>query len=136
MIKPNTIENTDAVTYLNALPPRSVDSIITDTPYYRVKGDFDRKWTDRDEFMADARRWADAMERVLKPNGSLIWFCSDTMLGHIISRSCSRINLGYSILAPYSNVTAYRTHSPNLRANALFFATTSGFYSWLHFAPK
>lgn len=81
--EPNHIYHTDALSLLASLGDNSVDCILTDPPYFRVKGDFDFIWDTREEYMADAREWAAEMARVLRPTGSLVWFTSDTMLAHI-----------------------------------------------------
>lgn len=39
--KENKIFNTDCLTLLKSLPDHSVDCILTDPPYFSVKGDFD-----------------------------------------------------------------------------------------------
>lgn len=81
--KENKIFNTDCLTLLKSLPDHSVDCILTDPPYFSVKGDFDFIWESREDFLAEAEQWATEMERVLTINGSLVWFCSDKMCAHL-----------------------------------------------------
>jgi adenine-specific DNA-methyltransferase len=65
---------------LATMPPASVDLIVTDPPYFRVKGDWwDRQWNDGDGFLAWLGGLAHEWRRVLKPNGSLYVFASPEM---------------------------------------------------------
>lgn len=73
----------DCLDLLAELPEGCATLVIADPPYFRVKGDFDFEWQERDEFLAQADRWAEAIERVLSPRGALVWYCSDKMLGHL-----------------------------------------------------
>jgi adenine-specific DNA-methyltransferase len=62
------------------LPDASVDAVVTDPPYYRVKDeDWDRQWDDPSAFLAWLNQVAEQWQRVLKPNGSLYCFASPQM---------------------------------------------------------
>lgn len=82
-IETDHIYTTDCLTLLRSLDDHSIDCIIADPPYFRVKGDFDFKYQERDEFLAAAEEWAKEMARVLAHNGSLVWFCSDRLAAHL-----------------------------------------------------
>jgi site-specific DNA-methyltransferase (adenine-specific) len=58
----------------NQLPNKSVQLIIADPPYYKVKGDFDFVWKTFDDYLADVERWAIECKRVLADNGTLYWY--------------------------------------------------------------
>ena len=58
----------------NQLPDKSVQLIIADPPYYKVKGDFDFVWKTFDDYLADVERWAIECKRVLADNGTLYWY--------------------------------------------------------------
>lgn len=58
----------------NDLPPNSVDLIIVDPPYFEVKGDFDFAWNSFEEYLTDVELWAEECYRVLKKNGTLLWW--------------------------------------------------------------
>ena len=58
----------------NQLPDKSVQLIIADPPYYKVKGDFDFIWKTFDDYLADVERWAIECKRVLADNGTLYWY--------------------------------------------------------------
>ena len=67
----------DCMNVLKGLPDNSVDLVVTDPPYYKVKANaWDNQWDSEADFLA----WLDEvlfeLYRVLKPNGSLYLFCS------------------------------------------------------------
>jgi len=76
--------NGDCLTEMAKLPARSVDLILTDPPYFKVKSDaWDRQWEKSAEFL----KWLDAIaaewQRILKPNGSLYCFASPQMAARV-----------------------------------------------------
>ena len=58
----------------NKLADKSVQLIIADPPYYKVKGDFDFVWKTFDDYLQDVERWAIECKRVLADNGTLYWY--------------------------------------------------------------
>jgi|SRR6476620_232307 len=58
----------------NNLTDKSVQLIIADPPYYKVKGDFDFVWKTFDDYLQDVERWAIECKRVLADNGTLYWY--------------------------------------------------------------
>lgn len=58
----------------NNLADKSVQLIIADPPYYKVKGDFDFVWKTFDDYLKDVERWAIECKRVLADNGTLYWY--------------------------------------------------------------
>jgi len=65
---------------LPTLPEKSVDLIVTDPPYFRVKSnDWDNQWENESEFLTWCELVLFEMTRVLKPNGSLYWFAGPYM---------------------------------------------------------
>lgn len=58
----------------NQLPDKSVQLIIADPPYYKVKGDFDFIWKSFDDYLKDVEKWAIECKRVLADNGTLYWY--------------------------------------------------------------
>jgi len=58
----------------NNLADKSVQLIIADPPYYKVKGDFDFIWKTFDDYLQDVERWAIECKRVLADNGTLYWY--------------------------------------------------------------
>ena len=59
---------------LNDLPDKSVNLILADPPYYKVKGEFDFVWKTFDDYLQDVERWAIECKRVLADNGTLYWY--------------------------------------------------------------
>lgn len=72
--------NADCLKYLKTLPDNSVDLVLTDPPYFKVKRNaWDNQWPDAAAFLA----WLDEVLlefwRVLKPSGSLYLFCGSRL---------------------------------------------------------
>ncbi|WP_284991494.1 DNA methyltransferase, partial [Escherichia coli] len=62
--------------FIQTLPENSVDLIVTDPPYFKVKPEgWDNQWKGDDDYL----KWLDQclaqFWRVLKPAGSLYLFC-------------------------------------------------------------
>jgi len=76
----NKIYNTDWLT--NQLEDASIDLIIADPPYFEIKGDFDFVWNSFDEYLQDVERWAIECKRVIKDNGTLLWYGDDKRIAY------------------------------------------------------
>ena len=63
-----TIHHGDCIETMNAMPPESVDAIVTDPPY--GLGFMGKKWDD----LPPSLEWAEACYRVLKPGGHIAAF--------------------------------------------------------------
>jgi len=87
-----TIYCEDALEILPHLEP--VDLIVTDPPYYKVKGEWwDRQWNKPEQFLEWIGRLCDEWQRVLKPNGSLYVFASPQMAWGVEGEVRRRFNL-------------------------------------------
>jgi len=81
-----SLVHADSLEYIKTLPDNSIDAIITDPPYYRVKGNaWDNQWPSVADYLAWLDEFFAEFWRVLKPAGSLYVFCgpklsSDTEL--------------------------------------------------------
>jgi hypothetical protein len=74
----------DCLEVLRTLPACSVDAVVTDPPYYRVKDeDWDRQWDNPSVFLSWLDQVAEQWQRVLKPNGSLYCFASPQMAARV-----------------------------------------------------
>lgn len=62
----------DFFSYIKDQPSESVDLIIADPPYFKIKGDFDFVWKDHNEYLDFCRKWLLECKRVLKNTGTLI----------------------------------------------------------------
>ena len=74
----------DCLEVMKTLPDCSVDAVVTDPPYYRVKDEeWDRQWDDPTAFLAWLDQVAEQWQRLLKPNGSLYCFASPQLAAHV-----------------------------------------------------
>ena len=84
----------DCLERLRELPNESVDAIVTDPPYFRVKGeDWDRQWDDAKQFIAWIGQLCEQWHRVLKPNGSLYVWASPKMAARVEVEISRRFNV-------------------------------------------
>jgi len=58
----------------NGLPDKSVNLIIADPPYFKVKGNFDFVWPSFEAYLEDVELWAKECKRLLTDNGTLFWY--------------------------------------------------------------
>ena len=68
----NRIHNIDFIN--NDLPDKCANLIISDPPYFEVKGEFDFIWSSFDEYLKDVEKWAIECCRLLSDNGTLFWY--------------------------------------------------------------
>jgi adenine-specific DNA-methyltransferase len=74
----------DCLEVMGSLPESSVDLIVADPPYHRVKGEaWDRQWKTDADYLAWVGRLCEGWRRVLKPNGSLYVFASPRMAARV-----------------------------------------------------
>jgi adenine-specific DNA-methyltransferase len=74
----------DCLEVMASLPESSVDLIVADPPYHRVKGEaWDRQWKTDADYLAWVGRLCEGWRRVLKPNGSLYVFASPRMAARV-----------------------------------------------------
>jgi site-specific DNA-methyltransferase (adenine-specific) len=84
----------DCLERLRELPDCSVDAIVTDPPYFRVKGEaWDRQWDHADQFIAWIGQLCEQWHRVLKPNGSLYVWASPRMAARVEVEISRRFNV-------------------------------------------
>ena len=107
----------DCLAILPTLPANSVDLILTDPPYYKVKGDaWDRQWATTTEYLAWLDKVLVEFARVLRPNGSLYLFASPQMAARVECLVGTRFavlnSIVWSKLADYAagdqRATAYK----------------------------
>lgn len=85
-VKINSFEliNADSLHYVATLPDNSIDLIVTDPPYFKVKPNgWDNQWKGDGDYL----KWLDLcltqFWRVLKPAGSLYLFCGHRLASDI-----------------------------------------------------
>ncbi len=95
-VKINSVElvNADCLQYIATLPDNSIDLIVTDPPYFKVKPNgWDNQWNGDEDYL----RWLDLclsqFWRVLKPAGSLYLFCGHRLASDIEIMMRERFNV-------------------------------------------
>jgi len=84
----------DCLERMKEIPDGSVDMVMTDPPYFKVKGDaWDRQWDKPACFLEWLGRVADEWYRVLVPNGSLYCFASPQMSARVEVMLGGRFNV-------------------------------------------
>ena len=66
--------NDDCLNTLKNFEDKSIDCIITDPPYFGIKGDFDFIYKDREHFLEFFETCIQEFKRILKDEGTLIFF--------------------------------------------------------------
>jgi adenine-specific DNA-methyltransferase len=80
------------------LPDSSVDLIVTDPPYFKVKSEsWDHQWDNPAAFLRWLARCRNEWHRLLKPNGSLYVFASPRMASRVEVMIGGRFNVLNSI---------------------------------------
>lgn len=95
-VKINSVEivNADSLYYIATLPDNSIDLIVTDPPYFKVKPNgWDNQWKGDEDYL----RWLDSClaeyARVLKPAGSIYLFCGHRLASDIEVMMRRRFNI-------------------------------------------
>ncbi|QDQ27689.1 site-specific DNA-methyltransferase [Chitinimonas arctica] len=79
-----TLYQANCLPTMAAMPAQSVDAIITDPPYFKVKAEqWDRQWQSADAFAVWLAQVLGQFARLLKPNGSLYLFASPQMAARV-----------------------------------------------------
>jgi site-specific DNA-methyltransferase (adenine-specific) len=86
-----TIHGGDCLEVMRGMADNSVDAIVTDPPYFKVKGEaWDRQWDKPTQFLAWLDTIAEQWQRLLKPNGSLYCFASSKMAARVECKIAER----------------------------------------------
>lgn len=84
----------DCLGHMANMPDASIDLILTDPPYFRVKDEpWDNQWDTREGFLAWMGELCEQWQRILKPNGSLYVFASPQMAWHVEGVIRQRFNV-------------------------------------------
>jgi site-specific DNA-methyltransferase (adenine-specific) len=89
----NTVIHADCLDIMRELPDKCIDLVLTDPPYFEIKGDFDFEYDSFNQFLEFFEKCAVEWKRILKQNGSLYCF------GH-----AKRIAYKQTILDKYFNL--------------------------------
>lgn len=89
-----TLHQGDCLQVMRGMGANSVDLIVTDPPYFKVKGDWwDRQWDTPQGFLAWMAELCAEWQRLLKPNGSLYVFASPRMAARVEVTIAERFNI-------------------------------------------
>ena len=78
------IKHGDCLDVMRGMADNSVDAIVTDPPYFKVKGEaWDHQWEKPAQFIEWMGLLAEQWQRILKPNGSLYVFASPKMAARV-----------------------------------------------------
>jgi site-specific DNA-methyltransferase (adenine-specific) len=90
----NSVIQGDCLEVMKDIPDNSIDLILTDPPYFRVKKDsWDRQWDKPEGFLNWLDSIAEQWQRILKPNGSLYCFASPKMAARVEVKLGDRFNI-------------------------------------------
>jgi site-specific DNA-methyltransferase (adenine-specific) len=111
-----TLLHGDCLEILPLLEAGSVDLILTDPPYGKVRGDFDEAWTNRVAMLGDCKKWIDAMHRTMKHNATLYWFAWPSLAGRIEGLISEKLNPLSHIIWKKPSTVAQKANPDLLRA--------------------
>lgn len=84
----------DSLEFIKTIPDNSVDAVITDPPYYRVKRNaWDNQWPTVTDYLAWLDEFLGEFWRILKPAGSLYLFCGHKMSADVETLVRHRFNV-------------------------------------------
>ena len=67
-------------------------TVLTDPPYGKIRGDFDHAWTNRRAMLADVTQWRDAIVDRMTANATLWWFAWPSLAGLIEAHIAEKLN--------------------------------------------
>jgi adenine-specific DNA-methyltransferase len=84
MLPIDTIIQGEALGEMSKLPDNSINLILTDPPYFKVKNEaWDHQWDNPVDFLKWIGMLCEQWQRILKPNGSLYCFASPKMAARV-----------------------------------------------------
>ena len=84
----------DCLEVMRGMADNSVDAIVTDPPYFKVKGEaWDNQWDKPHQFIEWMGLLAEQWQRILKPNGSLYVFASPKMAARVEVKIAERFEV-------------------------------------------
>jgi adenine-specific DNA-methyltransferase len=96
----NEVIQGDCLEVMKGLASNSVDLILTDPPYFKVKSTadsafnwWDSQWDDSTGFLHWIDKLSEQWQRILKPNGSLYCFASHRMSARVEVKLAERLNV-------------------------------------------
>jgi len=90
----NSIIHGDCLEVMGRIPDNSIDLILTDPPYFKVKKEWwDRQWDNPTLFIEWIGKLSQEWQRILKPNGSLYCFASPKMAARVEVKLGEKFNI-------------------------------------------
>jgi adenine-specific DNA-methyltransferase len=113
----NEILRGDCLELMRSVPDSSIDLILTDPPYYKVKGDqaWDNQWSTPEKFLAWIDLLSEQWQRILKPNGSLYCFASPKMSARVEVTIGRRFNILNNIRWDKTNLPGGGKHKSSCK---------------------
>jgi site-specific DNA-methyltransferase (adenine-specific) len=88
------VEHGDCLDVMRGMRDNSIDAVVTDPPYFKVKGDaWDRQWDKPTQFLAWLDQIAEQWQRLLRPNGSAYCFASPKMAARVECLLANRFSI-------------------------------------------
>lgn len=98
----------------NSLPDKCAKLIISDPPYFEVKGYFDFIWKSFDDYLKDVEKWAIECKRILADNGTLLWWGDKKKIAYSQIILDKYFNLENSMIWRKKDSMQYQYYSPDL----------------------
>ena len=93
-----------------------VQTILTDPPYGKVRGEFDEEWTNRRGMLADVEQWRDVIVDRMAFNATLWWFAWPSLAGLIEAKLAEKVNPLSHVVIEKHGATVRRADPTALRA--------------------
>ena len=78
-LMPNQIYNMDCLDCMRQFPDQSIDLIVADPPYFRMRGAFDFIFKNEEEYLSWTMDWVSEAHRILKKTGAFYYWGSSLM---------------------------------------------------------
>lgn len=93
-MKAAEVHNVECLEFMRAMDADSVDAIITDPPYFKVKGEaWDNQWNTPEKFIEWIGDLSEQWQRILKPNGCVYVFASPKMSARVEVKMSERFEI-------------------------------------------
>jgi len=110
----DTIYNEDCLITMQNIRPKTINLIIADPPYYKVKGEFDFEFKSFNEYLAFMEKCAQGFKRVLADNGTLFVYGHAKRIAYIQVLFDKYFNLENSMIWRKIDSMQYQYYSPDL----------------------
>jgi len=91
-------------------------TVLTDPPYGKVRGDFDQAWTNRRAMLADVTQWRDAIVDRMTANATLWWFAWPSLAGMIEAHIAEKLNPLAHVVWKKPSAFVHKYHAEDARS--------------------